>query len=255
MTGNPEPALSSGRVPRFFYPDRLASGAGCELPEQAAHHAMRVLRLRPGDTVVLFNGDGLEWDATIVAMRKSGVGVKITGARSRNLESALEIVLAQSISSRERMDLTLQKATELGVAQVWPLITQRSVVRLSEDRAERRVMHWQHLAAAACEQCGRNRLPEIHPPETFTTWLGQLPAADGRLRLTLSPAAGERLRDHAAPRAVLLLVGPEGGLTPDEIDLAAQFAFRAVRLGPRVLRTETAALAAISAMHALWGDF
>jgi 16S rRNA (uracil1498-N3)-methyltransferase len=242
-------------VPRFFFPDRLAPGAGCELPEQAAHHAMRVLRLRPGDNVVLFNGDGLEWDAIILAMRKSGVSVKVAGARSRDVESGLRIVLAQGISSRERMDLTLQKATELGVAEIWPLITQRSVVRLSEDRAERRVLHWQHLIAAACEQCGRNRLPEIHPPETFTTWLGRLPAADGTLRLTLSPAADGRLRDHAAPEAVLLLVGPEGGLTLDEVELARQFGFHGVRLGPRVLRTETAPLAAISAMHALWGDF
>jgi 16S rRNA (uracil1498-N3)-methyltransferase len=255
MTGDLQPALYPGRAPRFFYPDRLASGASCELPEQAAHHTMRDLRMRPGDTVVLFNGDGLEWDATITAMRKSGVSVKVVGARSRDVEPALQIALAQSISSRERMDLTLQKATELGVAQIWPLITQRSVVRLSEDRAERRVLHWQHLAAAACEQCGRNRLPQIHAPEPFTTWLGRLPADDGTLRLTLSPVADGRLRDHRAPETVLLLVGPEGGLTPDEMDLARQFGFRGVRLGPRVLRTETAALAAISAMHALWGDF
>jgi 16S rRNA (uracil1498-N3)-methyltransferase len=255
MTADPDRPVASGRFPRFYFPDRLAPGAACDLPDQAAHHAMRVLRMRPGDAVLLFNGDGREWEATIVDMRKSGVRVKIGAARERDVEARLPIALAQSISSRERMDLTLQKATELGVAQIWPLLTQRSVVRLSEERAERRVAHWQHLTAAACEQCGRNRLPLIHPPEPFTDWLARLPAQDSSLRLTLSPAGERRLQDHPAPAAVLLLVGPEGGLTANEIELAQQFGFHAVRLGPRILRTETAALAAIAAMHALWGDF
>jgi 16S rRNA (uracil1498-N3)-methyltransferase len=216
---------------------------------------MRVLRMRPGDSVLLFNGDGREWEATIAAVRKSGVSVKVSAPRVRDVEASLSIVLAQSISSRERMDLTLQKATELGVAEVWPLATQRSVVRLSDERAERRVTHWQHLVAAACEQCGRNRLPEIHSPEPFIDWLSRLPAQDGGLRLVLSPTASRRLAELPPPPSVLLLVGPEGGLTPDEVELAVQFGFDSVRLGPRTLRTETAALAAISAMQALWGDF
>jgi 16S rRNA (uracil1498-N3)-methyltransferase len=211
--------------------------------------------MRPGDSVVLFTGDGREWDATIADMRKSGVNVKVSAPRVRDVEAPLLIALAQSISSRERMDLTLQKATELGVAQVWPLATQRSVVRLSDERAERRVAHWQHLVAAACEQCGRNRLPQIHPPESFTDWLSHLPAQDGGLRLVLSPMASRRLAELPPPPSVLLLVGPEGGLTPNEVELAVQFGFVGVRLGPRILRTETAALAAISAMQALWGDF
>jgi 16S rRNA (uracil1498-N3)-methyltransferase len=188
-------------------------------------------------------------------MRKSGVSVKIGAARARDVETPLPIALAQSISSRERMDLTLQKATELGVAQIWPLATKRSLVRLSDERAERRVAHWQHLVAAACEQCGRNRLPEVHPPEPLPDWLSRLPAQNGALRLVLSPAASQRLAELAAPSSVLLLIGPEGGLTPDEVELAQHFGFVGVRLGPRILRTETAALAAISAIQALWGDF
>jgi 16S rRNA (uracil1498-N3)-methyltransferase len=255
MTADLDLPVTSGRTPRFYFPDRLSPGAGCALPDQAAHHAMRVLRMRPGDSVVLFNGDGREWSATIVNMRKSGVSVKVGAPRERDVEARLPIALAQSISSRERMDLTLQKATELGVAQIWPLVTQRSVVRLSEERAERRVAHWQHLVAAACEQCGRNRLPEIHPPEAFTQWLSRLPTPDNSLRLSLSPVGTQRLADRPAPAAVLLLVGPEGGLTADEVDLSRQFGFVGVQLGPRILRTETAALAAISAMQALWGDF
>jgi 16S rRNA (uracil1498-N3)-methyltransferase len=255
MTADPDLPVTPGRTPRFFFPDRLSPGASCMLPDQAAHHAMRVLRMRRGDTVVLFNGDGREWEATIADMRKSGVSVKIGAARARDVETPLPIALAQSISSRERMDLTLQKATELGVAQIFPLATKRSVVRLSDERAERRVAHWQHVVAAACEQCGRNRLPEIHPPEPFPDWLSRLPAQEGGLRLVLSPAAAQGLADLPPPPSVLLLVGPEGGLTPDEVDLALQFGFASVRLGPRILRTETAALAAISAMQALWGDF
>jgi 16S rRNA (uracil1498-N3)-methyltransferase len=216
---------------------------------------MRVLRMRPGETVLLFNGDGLEWEATITGMGKTGVSVRIGGGSERDVEAALRVVLAQAISNRERMDLTIQKATELGVVEIWPLVTKRSVVRLSEERAERRVMHWQNLTASACEQCGRNRLPTIHPPEAFTDWLARLPAADDVLRLTLSPAGENRLRDFPAPPTVLLLVGPEGGLTPDEVQLTQQFNFRCLRLGPRILRTETAALATIAAMHGLWGDF
>jgi 16S rRNA (uracil1498-N3)-methyltransferase len=255
MTADPDLPIPPGRVPRFYVPERLAAGASCVLPDQAAHHAIRVLRMRPGDVVVLFNGEGREWEATIADMRKSGVSVKIGAPRARDVEAPLPIALAQSISSRERMDLTLQKATELGVAQIWPLATQRSVVRLSDERAERRVAHWQHLIAAACEQCGRNRLPEIRPPEPFPDWLSRLPAQDSGVRLVLSPAASRRLADLPRPASVLLLVGPEGGLTPDEVELAQHLGFVAVRLGPRILRTETAALAAISAMQALWGDF
>jgi 16S rRNA (uracil1498-N3)-methyltransferase len=242
-------------APRFFCPGDLAPGAIRDLPDQAAHHAARVLRLAPGDPVRLFNGDGAQWDAQIATVHKSNVAVRV-GMRSEwGVEAPLRVVLAQAISSRERMDFTIQKAVELGVAEIWPLETRRSVVRLREERASRRVEHWQNLVIAACEQCGRNLVPQVRAVESFDDWLGALPRTGGSLRVMLSPGATLRLRDLSPPAEVLLLAGPEGGLDPDEREIAGTCGFQAVRLGPRTLRTETAALAAVAAMHALWGDF
>lgn len=248
-------APSPGAAPRFYCPGPLSPGALIDLPDQAAHHAVRVLRLGPGDRVRLFSGEGGEWQAEIVSVRKSAVAVRVGSLSHRDVEAALRVVLAQGISSRERMEFTLQKAVELGVAEIFPLETRRSVVRLDAQRAGRRVEHWQNLVCAACEQCGRNRIPPVHPVLDFADWLGTLGPDGSPLRLLLSPGARLSLRDLSAPSSVLLLVGPEGGLTPEEEQLAGTCGFRAVRLGPRILRTETAALAAVSAMHALWGDF
>jgi len=246
---------TGGRVPRLYCDVDPAPGARLQLPESSAHHAARVLRLAPGDPVRVFSGDGSEWTAQIAVISKSGVSVLVSQRFERDVEASLEVTLAQGISARERMDFTLQKAVELGVAAIQPLETQRSVVRLREERASRRVDHWQNLVIAACEQCGRNRVPPVQQIESLSNWLGALGPADARARLVLSPAAQVRLRDLPAPQAVVLLVGPEGGLAPEEQDLAQTCGFVPVRLGPRVLRTETAALAAVAAMHALWGDF
>jgi 16S rRNA (uracil1498-N3)-methyltransferase len=243
------------RTPRFYCPSHLSPGAVVDLPDQAAHHAMRVLRLAPDDCVRLFNGDGGEWIGEIRSISRSGVSVRIVGHDAREVEARLRVTLAQGISSRERMDFTLQKAVELGVAEIFPLETWRSVVKLREERASRRVDHWQHLAIAACEQCGRNRVPVVHPVMALSDWLGALGRDAADVRIMLSPGAQLSLRDLPAPAEVRLLVGPEGGLDPEEQALAATCGFRPVRLGPRILRTETAALAAVSAMHALWGDF
>jgi len=245
----------SSRTPRFYCPSHLSPGAVVDLPDQAAHHAMRVLRLAPDDRVRLFNGDGGEWIGEIRSISRSGVSVRIVGHDAREVEARLKVTLAQGISSRERMDFTLQKAVELGVAEIFPLETWRSVVRLREERASRRVDHWQHLAIAACEQCGRNRVPVVQPVMALSDWLGALGRDSADARIMLSPGAELALHELPTPSSVLLLVGPEGGLDPEEQALAATCGFRAVRLGPRILRTETAALAAVSAMHALWGDF
>jgi 16S rRNA (uracil1498-N3)-methyltransferase len=246
---------TSVRLPRFYVPDTLAPGALYALPAHAAHHAVGVLRLSGGDTVALFNGDGGEWEARIATVSSSGVQVRIGQRRERDVEAPLRIALAQGVSSRERMDFTLQKATELGVAEIWPIACSRSVVRLSEERAARRGEHWQNLVTAACEQCGRNRVPEVHPLQSFAGWLGALPETSRELRLLLRSAADRRISEAPRSESVLLLVGPEGGLSAEEVELAASCGFGGVRLGPRILRTETAALAALAALHALWGDF
>lgn len=240
-------------APRFYLDQPLAPGARFALPSGPARHAARALRLAVDDTVTLFNGHGGEYTARIERILKDDVAVVITGFDDVERESRLRVMLAQGISSGERMDYTLQKAVELGVAAIQPIAARRSVVKLSGERTDRRLAHWQGVVASACEQCGRNRVPEVAVPLSLSSWLGQRKA--GRL-LFLSPLADARLADLPAPTAMdCLVAGPEGGFEADEI--AALRAAKAipVRLGPRVLRTETAALAALAAMQTLWGDF
>ena len=242
-------------APRFFCPGDLSQGATRDLPEAAAHHASRVLRLTLGDPVILFNGDGGESDAHISSMGKDHVAVRVGAWRSREAEPPVPVALVQGLSARERMDFTLRKAVELGVAEIFPVETRRSVMRLADERAARRVEHWQNLVVAACEQCGRNHVPRVHPVSALPDWLGAHAPQPAEQRLILSPVAETRLRDLAAPQRVQLLAGPEGGFAPEEVDMAQACGFTPVRLGPRVLRTETAALAALAAIHTLWGDF
>lgn len=244
--------------PRFYYPDNLGSGSEVPLPPEASHHAARVLRLAVGEPVVLFNGRGGEYQGRITRSNRGEIWVKTGAFFDDARESPLEVTLGQGLSSGERMDLTLQKAVELGVSAIRPLATERSVVKLSGDRAVRRAEHWQNLVVAACAQCGRNLIPEVSDLQRFDQWLAQLTrdvAAD-ELRLMMSPQAELSLRAlPTPPKKIVLLAGPEGGLSPQEAALALNYGFTPVRLGPRVLRTETAALAALAAMQALWGDF
>ena len=224
------------------------------LPAEQAHHVMHVLRLAAGDVVTLFDGRGTEYTATLERVTRSGISVRVGEASRVSRESPLAVTLAQGISSGERMDYTIQKAVELGVFEIQPIACERSVVRLAAERAVRRVAHWQAIAAAACEQCGRNVVPRVLPVASLAQWLSSL--APDALRLTLSPDATTTMREMSnVPARVLLLVGPEGGLSPAERLDAQNAAFAPVRLGPRVLRTETAAVAALAAMQTLWGDF
>lgn len=240
-------------TPRFYCPEILAQSGTAELPEQAAHHAARVLRLQAGDRVSVFNGRGGEGEARITDIGKRNVTLEIVDWHDVERESPLQVLLAQAISAGEKMDFTLQKAVELGVGDIQPLASERSVVRLSGERAEKRVAHWQGVVIAACEQSGRNRVPEVAPIRPLLDWLGR---QDGGVRLMLSPVAEVGLRDLPKPTGnITLLIGPEGGLSPAEAEAAQRYGFTPVRLGARVLRTETAALAALAAMQTLWGDF
>ncbi len=240
-------------TPRFYLDQPLAPGARFSLPPAAARHAARSLRLAPGAEIVLFDGRGGEYAARIERIQKDAVAVSVTGYEPVERESTLRVHLAQGISGGERMDYTLQKAVELGVDAIQPIAARRSVVKLDGERADRRVAHWQGVVASACEQCGRNRVPPVAPPLALADWLGRRPA--GRL-LFLSPLAERRLAELPPPDgADTLVAGPEGGFEADEIAaLHAAYAIP-VRLGARVLRTETAALAALAAMQTLWGDF
>jgi 16S rRNA (uracil1498-N3)-methyltransferase len=240
-------------MPRFFVDLPLSPGAKIQLPPVPAHHATRVLRLVKGNEVVLFNGQGGEYPAVLEWVDKDGVTALCREWRDVERESPLDIRLAQGISSGERMDYTLQKAVELGVTAIQPLAMRRSVVKLTAERATRRVEHWQGIVMAACEQSGRNRLPVVAMPLDVPQWLA---TAQAGLKLYLSPLAETTLRDLPPPSGpVWLVAGPEGGFEPEEAALITDFGFTPVRLGPRVLRTETAALAAVAGMQALWGDY
>jgi len=240
--------------PRLYVPSPLATQTTLALPEAAAHHAARVLRLRSGDAVTLFSGTGGEYSARITAIGKHDVTVAVERHDPVERESPLPVTLVQAVSSGERMDLTIQKAVELGVARIIPVESERCVVRLKGERAEKRVAHWQQVAISACEQCGRNRIPEVRMISPLDVWL----AAEeiDALRWVLLPSADRALRDLPRPqKPIELLVGPEGGLTDAEAAAARRAGYQPVRLGPRVLRTETAAPALLAAVQALWGDF
>lgn len=227
------------------------------LPEAAARHAGRVLRLRVGDSLTLFDGAGGEYGARITALERSEVVVEVLDHSPCERESPLPVTLVQALQSGDKMDLTVQKAVELGVARIVPVLSRRSVVRLEGERAARRVEHWRGVAASACEQCGRNRVPAVDELAALERWL-ERPPETGVRRLMLAPGAATTLAALPAPAAgerIELLIGAEGGLAPEEMRAAALAGFVAIRLGPRVLRTETAGLAALAALQCLWGDF
>lgn len=241
-------------IPRFYSPSTLAAGMPIELSPTAAHHAANVLRLRPGAALILFDGRGGEYSAVLESVEKKHVLARVQTHSPVERESPLTVNLVQSVSARDRMDTTLQKAVELGIAHIAPVISQRSVVRLSGERADHRLEHWQQVVIAACEQCGRNRVPQVAPIVPLATFL--TPSLPGVSRWMLVPQAEQALRSLAKPTAMVeLLVGPEGGLTTEEERAAAAVGFIPIRIGPRTLRTETAAPALLAAMQALWGDF
>ncbi len=247
--------ICSLTMPRFYCPPPLPLNGSFDLPPEAAHHAVRVLRLREGDRVEMFDGLGNACHGVIAEAggRHVVVGGISTGGASR--ESPLQVMLAQAMSSSEKMDWVIQKATELGVAEIQPLDTERSVARLPAERAAKRLEHWRQVAISACEQCGRNLLPEIHAPLDIMVWLRQmkeLPAT----KLIMLPQGVSSLNSLEKPNGgVVLLIGAEGGFAESESDSALRCGFTPVRLGARVLRTETAAVAGLAALQTLWGDF
>lgn len=237
------------RLSRFFIDAPLTLGSHA-LPETAAHYIGRVLRLSNGSAVQLFDGSGQEYLGELVEVGKKQVRVELRQQLTGQPESPLRIHLGQGLSRGERMDWAIQKATELGVAQITPLISERCEVRLNDERADKRLAHWRQIAISACEQCGRSVVPTIHSPQPLGDWL----PVEAELKLVLHPVAAP-LASHARPRTLAFLIGPEGGLSEHEVEQAQQAGFQAARLGPRVLRTETAPVVALSVAQQLWGDF
>jgi 16S rRNA (uracil1498-N3)-methyltransferase len=238
------------RLSRFFIDAPLGLGE-FELPETQAHYIGKVLRMINGDPVQLFDGSGEEYRGVLLDVGKKRVTVRLDEALPGQPDSALKIHLGQGLSRGERMDWAIQKATELGVAQITPIVSERCEVRLKDERVDKRMAHWRQVAISACEQCGRSTVPRIHPPELLADWLKN---AEAELKLVLHPIA-EPLLSHARPGSLAFLVGPEGGLSEPEVAQAQQAGFHAARLGPRVLRTETAPVVALAVAQQLWGDF
>jgi 16S rRNA (uracil1498-N3)-methyltransferase len=240
------------RSNRVYVEEPLEPDTAVTIRGTAASHIIRVLRLEVGDPLTLFDGRGGEYEARIDGLRKDIVLASVGAHRAVDRESPLAITLAQGISRGERMDLVVQKATELGVRRIAPLMTERSVVRLDARQADAKLRHWRAITIAACEQCGRNILPQIAPPQRLDALLA--PSAEPSQRLVLSPLGGLRVRELAIEGPLLVLIGPEGGLSEAEMAAAARAGFRALRLGPRILRTETAAVAALAALQQQLGD-
>jgi 16S rRNA (uracil1498-N3)-methyltransferase len=242
------------RLNRVYLDTPLECGSRATLTGSAAGHVVRVLRLKAGEPLTLFNGTGREFEGTVLQAHGDTVTVEVGAAHEVDRESPLPLVLVQGVSRSERMDLTVQKATELGVTRLVPVLTERSVVKLDAAQAARKLEHWRAIAIAACEQSGRNRPPAVLAPVAYREFIrSQLEVPT---RLLLAPAAALRVADVPRPPAgVMVLIGPEGGLSQDEQAQALAAGFIGVRLGPRVLRTETAALAALTLLQREFGDF
>lgn len=242
-------------MPRFYSPPPLPLSDTFELPPDAAHHASRVLRLRVGDAVDIFDGIGGECRGVIADLNGKRVTVAGITPSSIQRESPLHVVLAQALSSSEKMDWVIQKATELGVTEIQPLATERSVAKLAAERVAHRLAHWQQVAISACEQCGRNVLPVINAPLDMMQWLQQEEAVPDA-KFILLPGGTATLHEQARPKGkVALLIGAEGGFSQAESTAALQCGYIPIRLGARVMRTETAAIAGIAVLQNLWGDF
>ncbi len=242
------------RTTRIHVAQALAQGRQLRLPDQTAEHLVRVLRLRTGARLVLFNGDGYDYEAVILAADRREICVRVERRILQNRESHLPLTLAQGMARGEKMDLIVQKATELGVQRIVPLITERCEVKLDAHRAQKRLAHWCAIAISACAQCGRTRLPTVEPIKPLATWLDTL-ENHAQLRLALLPEASQQIGNLSVTAAgATIAVGPEGGFADRDVMALRSAGFYALRLGPRILRTETAGWAALVALQALHGD-
>jgi 16S rRNA (uracil1498-N3)-methyltransferase len=240
------------RLTRLYTPQQLQTNQTILLDVRASNHLIRVLRARINDPLIVFDGRGYEFHAELIAIQKNLAQVLIKEAIISLTESPLSIHLGQAISRGEKMDYTLQKAVELGVKTITPIWTEHTGVKLSAERIDNKLTHWQQVIISASEQSGRSVVPSLRPPEDLTHWLK---AGDATSKWILHPEGGKRLKDLSPPQGpVYLLVGPEGGFSDQEVVLAQQFGFAVISLGPRILRTETAAPAAIAVIQSLWGD-
>ncbi|BET96094.1 16S rRNA (uracil(1498)-N(3))-methyltransferase [Xenorhabdus taiwanensis] len=240
------------RIPRIYHPELLSTGAEIYLSDDAANHVGRVLRMSNGQALQLFDGSNQVFDAIITEASKKTVKVSILDGKLSDHESPLNLHLGQVMSRGEKMEFTIQKSVELGVNTITPLLSERCGVKLDTERLDKKLQQWKKIAISACEQCGRNRIPEIRPVMPLESWCAE---NDGSLKLNLHPRASHSINTLPLPvEKVRLLIGPEGGLSAEEIEMTAKYQFTDILLGPRILRTETTALTAITALQVRFGD-
>ena len=235
---------------RLYTPQQLEAGSVIELDTIAAHHLGKVLRASAGDPVTLFNGEGLDWVCSVDRIEKKSLWISVLKAQDAIAEAPIETHLGLCLSKGDRFDWAIQKATELGISEITPLFSERVDIKIPADRQEKRLAHWRQIIISACEQCGRARVPTIHPPKHLAAWVA---SAESALKWVLDHQTSTAWPE-AAPNSIDLLIGPEGGLTEQEIALAATAGFQGLRLGPRVLRTETAPTVALGIIGSRWGD-
>jgi 16S rRNA (uracil1498-N3)-methyltransferase len=241
------------RISRLYVVQQLISNSTIELDEENAHYVRTVLRLKSGDAVTLFNGDGGEYTSVLVEVSRKHVRLSVQSCSTRTVESPLQITLGLGVSRGDRMDLSVQKAVELGVNSITPILTERCVIQFTPEKKQQRLIHWQKIIQHAVEQSGRTVMPELTEVTAFQNWVDSQPKG---LKVFLDPYAEKNLTDlHPIDEAVVLLTGPEGGFTEQERKFAVSAGFIPVRLGSRILRTETASIAALAAVQMLWGDF
>ena len=241
---------------RFYHSKSININENIVMDDFAAHHALKVMRLKNNDQLILFNGDGSDYTGQVINISKRQVKVSIKSKKNIRSESNLRVILLQALTSSEKMDLIIQKTTELGISEIQPIVCERSIVKIKKEKIEKKLSHWRQVAIAACEQCGRAKIPKIHEPENITKYLERIIESDKDTKIILSPEASKSL-DNIAPNIkqdIKVLIGPEGDFTKKELDLSIQNGFSPIKIGPRILRTETAPISILSILQYKYGD-
>ena len=241
---------------RFYHSKPININENIVMDDFAAHHALKVMRLKNNDQLILFNGDGSDYTGQVINISKHQGTVSIKSKKNIRSESNLRVILLQALTSSEKMDLIIQKTTELGISEIQPIVCERSIVKIKKEKIEKKLSHWRQVAIAACEQCGRAKVPKIHEPENITKYLERIIESDKDTKIILSPEASKSL-DNIAPNIkqdIKVLIGPEGDFTKQELDLSIQNGFSPIKIGPRILRTETAPISILSILQYKYGD-
>jgi len=241
---------------RFYHSKSININENIVMDDFAAHHALKVMRLKNNDQLILFNGDGSDYTGQVINISKRQVEVSIKSKKNIGNESNLRVILLQALTSSEKMDLIIQKTTELGISEIQPIVCERSIVKIKKEKIEKKLSHWRQVSIAACEQCGRAKIPKIHEPENIIKYLERIIESDKETKIILSPESSESLSNitSSIKQNIKVLIGPEGDFTKQELDLSIQKGFSPIKIGPRILRTETAPISILSILQYKYGD-